>query len=254
MNNDYSILKDEEETKKFINTVLQPLKDDEVYIAVLVARKKYCETISSSLKVVNRDIIRSNDTNKILRKFKKMAIVEGIYTDKNEDVIPMDAFALYVLPEPRSSLKGYKEFTKDINEWIYSDLVGTTKNLNYYRNVDTKLFSAIHKSRSRAAYFIFDIDLKDEDLLTSFHSTMLNNNIEEKHIRYISETHGGYHIILERNEATGTFVHKFRSGIIKLSERFNIAFTNTYIELRKETMTPIPGCLQGGFLVKQHII
>lgn len=254
MNNNYSLLKDEEETKKFINTVLQPLKDDEVYIAVLTARKKYCETISSSLEVVNRDIIRSNDTNKILRKFRKLAIVEGIYTDKNEDVIPIDAFALYVLPEPRSTLKGYKEFTRDINEWIYSDLIGTNKNLNYYRNVDTKLFSAIHKSRSRASYFIFDIDLKDEELLSDFRDAMLDNNIKEESIKWTSETHGGYHMILERNESTGTFVSLFKTGKIKLSKSYDILFTNAYIELRKDTMTPIPGCLQGGFLVKHHII
>lgn len=252
MNNEYSILKDEEEAKRFIEKVLQPLKDDEVYITVLTARKKYCSTIASSMEVVNRDIIRSNDINKIIRKLKKMSIVEGIYTDKNDDIIPIEAFSLYILPEPRSTLKAYRDFIKNINEWIYSDLIGTTKNLGYYRKIDTKLFSSIHSNKSRSNYFIFDIDLKDEELLSGFYDLLTNNNIKSESIKWISETHGGYHLILDRNEETGTFVHKFKSGRVKLSERFDTSFTNVYIEMRKETMTPTPGCLQGGFLVKEY--
>lgn len=253
MSEEYSLLKNEEETKRFVEKVLQPLKNDEVYITVLTARKKYCEVISSSLEVVNRDIIRSNDTNKIIRKFRKMSVVKDLYTDKKEDIIPMDAFALYVLPEPRSTLKGYKEFNKNINEWIYSDLLGAIKNLEYYRNIDTKMFSAIHKSKSRSCYFIFDIDLKDGELLSNFYSTLLDNQIKEESIKWISDTRGGYHIILERNESTGTFVHLFKTGRIKMHKPLDISFTNTYIELRKETMTPVPGCLQGGVLVKEHV-
>ena len=90
MSENYSLIKDEEETKRFIEKVLQPLNNDEVYIVVLTARKKYCPTISSSMEVVSRDIIRNNDPNKILRKLKKMSIVEGLYTDKNDDIIGKD--------------------------------------------------------------------------------------------------------------------------------------------------------------------
>ena len=39
MSETYSLIKDEEETKRFIEKVLQPLKNDEVYITVLTARK-----------------------------------------------------------------------------------------------------------------------------------------------------------------------------------------------------------------------
>ncbi len=249
-----SLLVDEEETKRFITRVLLPLENDEVYITVLTARKKYCHAIASSMEVVNRDIIRSNDINKITRKIRKMSIVEGIYTDKNGDIIPQEAFSLYVLPEPRSTLKALKDFNKNINEWMYSDLVGAVKNLDYYRNIDTKLFSAIHSNKSRSNYFIFDIDIKDEELLLDFHDALTDNNINNDSIKWVSDTHGGFHIILERDKDTGIFVQLFKTRKIKLSERFDISFTNTYIELRKEMMTPIPGCLQGGFLVKQHII
>lgn len=39
------LIKNEDETRKFIEKILLPLKNDEVYITVLTARKKYCPTI-----------------------------------------------------------------------------------------------------------------------------------------------------------------------------------------------------------------
>jgi len=249
----YSLIKNEEETKRFIEKVLQPLQNDEVYITVLTARKKYCPTISSSMEVVSRDIIRNNDTNKIMRKLKKMSIVEGLYTDKNEDIIPNEAFALYILPEPRSMLKAYIEFNKDINEWLYTDLVSEEKNLELYRKLDLKLFSAIHRSKSKSKYFIIDIDKKDEKLLKNIIDQIkigdlnkdLGSSLQWKHpsiesISWISETHGGWHIILNRNNETGKIIHEI------MKRKFE------FVEFRKETMTPVVGMSQGGFVVKEY--
>ena len=245
MSENYSLMKNEEETKKFIEKVLQPLKNDEVYIAVLTARKKYCPTISSSMEVVTRDIIRNNDTNKILRKLRKMSIVENLYTDKNGDIIPIEAFSLYILPEPRSMLKAYNEFIKVVNEWSYNNLIGTEKDLELYIRLDIKLFSSIHKSKSQSNYFIIDVDRKDENLLKLILKDMENNGIKNESIRWMSETHGGYHIILNRNEITGKFIHFIQTNYSYML-KYNI------IELRKETMTPTPGMLQGGFVVKEY--
>lgn len=243
MSENYSLIKDEEETKRFIEKVLQPLNNDEVYIIVLTARKKYCSTISSSLEVVARDIIRNNDTNKIMRKLKKMSLVEGLYTDKNEDIIPNEAFALYILPEPRSMIKAYKEFNININEWMCQDLLSEEKNLELYRKLDLKLFSAIHRSKSKSKYFILDIDKKDETLLKNIlyfiHSKEFNND-NLQHIQWISETRGGWHIILNRNDETGKIIHEIMQRKME------------FVEFRKESMTPVAGCSQGGFVVKEY--
>ena len=239
MSKNYTLIKDENETRKFIEKVLQPLKDDEVYIVVLTARKKYYPTISSSLEVVSRDIIRNNDTNKIIRKLKKLSIVEGIYTDKDNNIISIEAFALYILPEPRSMLKAYTDFTENINKWNYENLKANdeNKNLELYRKLDIKLFSSIHKSKSRSNYFIIDVDKKDEMLLLN----ILSNFKDLSDIRWVSETRGGFHVIANRNEVTGKIIHE----IIKRRTEF--------IEFRKECMTPTPGTLQGGFVVKEYI-
>lgn len=243
MSETYSLIKNEDETKHFIEKVLQPLNNDEVYIVILTARKKYCPTISSSMEVVSRDIIRNNDINKIMRKLKKMSIVEGLYTDKNEDIIPNEAFALYILPEPRSMLKAYKEFSININEWMCVDLLSENKNLELYRKLDLKLFSAIHKSKSKAKYFIIDIDKKDETLLKNIlyfiHSKEFDSD-NLQHIQWLSETRGGYHIILNRNNETGKIIHEI------MKRKFE------FVEFRKETMTPVPGTSQGGFVVKEY--
>ncbi len=234
-----TLIENETETINFINKVIKPLENDEVYLTLLCARKKYCASITSSEEVLNREIIRSNDINKILRKFKKSSIVEGIYTNKNDNEIPKDAMALYILLDPRSTLKAYTEFNKIINEWMSEDLRNSNtileRDLSLYRRIDLKLFSAIHKSRSRPLYFIVDIDKKDEELLNfaiSFESI-------KPYIKWISETHGGYHIILERNDITGKYIYSLQSNHLP------------YIEILKEPMTPIPGTLQGGFLVKE---
>lgn len=229
-----SLIKDEQETINFIHKVIKPLENDEVYLTLLCARKKYCNTITSSEEILSREIIRHNDVDKILRKFKKSSIVEDIYTDNSGNSIPKEAMALYILLDPRSTIKAYGEFNRGINEWITTSLTTNKRDLDLYRRIDLKLFSAIHKSRSRALYFIIDIDKKDDALLNSIIIPLI-----KPHIAWISETHGGYHVILERNNITGNYIHHLHQNPIK------------DVELLREPMTPIPGTLQGGFLVKE---
>lgn len=227
-----SLIYDEDEIRRFIMEVIKPLEDDEVYILLLTARKKYSDSMSTSQEVVHRDVIRNNDPNKMLRKIRRMANVRGIYTDKNTDQeIEPDAFVLYFLTDPRSMLKGYEAFTSDINKWVYSSLKGEYKNLEYYRNLDVKLFSAIHRSRSRSSYFIVDIDKKDENILMDI-VTLLQDEI-----KWVSETHGGYHLIVNKNKNSGIIMHEKIRGM-------------EYVEILKEPMTAIPGTFQGGFEVK----
>ncbi len=225
-----SLIYDIEETREFVNRVLLNLESDEVYILLLNTRKKYCPVeLSRSEEVLGRELIRDNDTDRVLRKIKKVTCASGIYVDMNtlKDV-SLDCMATYVLLDPRSTLKGYHMFMSDINKWIYESFVGESKNLELYRRIDIKLFSAIHKNRSRNLYFVIDIDKKDESILDSVIEKLKGN------IRWISETHGGYHLIVDKNYDTGIAIYK------------NIVGTE-WVEILKEPMTPVPGTLQGGF-------
>lgn len=227
------LIHDIEEVKDFVKRVLMRLEDDEVYILLLNTRKKYCPIeLSRSEEVLARELIRHNDLDKIIRKVKKIASTDGIYADRNtlKDV-PLDCMALYCLTDPRSSLKGYSEFIEDVNKMIYDSFKGESKNLELYRRIDVKLFSAIHKNRSRRLFSIIDIDKKDDAILDKVTDLLKEN------IRWISETHGGFHVIANRVYDTGVVIYTKIVGM-------------EYVEVLKEPMTPLPGTRQGGFEVR----
>lgn len=227
------LIYDVNEIKDFINKVLTPLEDDEVYLLLLNTRKKYCpEELSRSEEVLGRETIRDNVIDKIIRKIRKIACTNDVYVDRNtlKDV-PLNCMAIYILLDPRSMLKGYGEFISNINKWIYESFKGES-NLELYRRIDVKLFSAIHRSRSRSLYRVIDVDKKDENILYNVTSLLEGN------IRHIMETHGGYHITVDKNNETGKIIFEKINGHME------------YVEILNDPMNPIPGTLQGGFEVK----
>lgn len=225
------LIYDIEETKNFVDRILGQLEDDEVYILLLNARKKWCPKLSRSEEVMNRELIRDNDLDKILRKIKRIGSVNGIFVDKGTLIeIPNNCFAVYCLLDPRSTLKGYGEFISTINKWIYESFMGDSKNLDLYRRIDIKLFSAIHKKKSRGLFFVIDIDKKDEAILNKVTGLLAG------HIEWVSETHGGYHVIVKKTYDTGIIIYKEITGM-------------EYVEILKDPTTPLPGTLQGGFKV-----
>ncbi len=221
---------DIEETKNFVNKILGNLEDDEVYILLLNARKKWCSVIRSE-EIMDRDLVRDNDIDKILRKIKKIGFVKGVFVDRETlSDVPINCYGLYCLLDPRSTLKGYGEFISTINKWIYESFMGDSKNLDLYRRIDIKLFSAIHKKKSRGLFFVIDIDKKDEAILDKVTELLAG------HIEWVSETHGGYHVIVKKIYDAGVIIYKQIVGM-------------EYVEILKDPMTPIPGTLQGGFKV-----
>ena len=58
--------------KKFVDTLCLPLKDDEVYIAMLVARKKY-GGVSRSEEMLDYTIITRNE--RIVPRIRKLAYI-----------------------------------------------------------------------------------------------------------------------------------------------------------------------------------
>lgn len=224
------LIYDFDEVKNFIERILMRLEDDEVYILLLGVRKKWCPGLSRSEEVMDRDMIKNNDPDKILRKIRKISCIDGIYVDRYTlKEVPIDCFTIYCVLDPRSTLKGYSEFISDINKWIYDSFKGDT-NLELYRKMDVKLFSAIHKNRSRSLYWVVDIDVKDEELLDKIIGLLTG------HIIWLSETHGGFHVIVDRNNETGKIIYENIRGMEN-------------VEILKDAITPVPGTLQGGFRV-----
>lgn len=221
------------ETKDFIERILLKLEDDEVYVLLLNTRKKYCPgELSRSEEILGRELVRNNDLDIILRKINKFSYTDGVYVDRNIlKPVPIHCMALYCLIDPRSCLKGYSEFIEDVNKMIYDSFKGESKNLELYRRIDVKLFSAIHKNRSRRLFYIIDIDKKDDTILDKV------TDLLKGRIKWVSETHGGFHVIANK---------EYDAGVIIYTQIANME----YVEILKEPMTPLPGTMQGGFRVK----
>lgn len=225
-----SLMKNEILAREFVNLIFLPLKDDEVFIYMILARKKYNPIVSNEC-LFHRDLLEKNDPDYIVKKIKKNCLMDNTFTDpKTNAIIPIDSFVVYVDLSPKSVLKAYGSFVKRFNDLIYQSI----KNILYLPEV-TKiksiLLSEIHKSDSYKPYILVDVDKKDVSFLLKIK--------ERLKIKWISETRGGYHILIENNRENGRIVHMEFSHIPN-------------IEIKKEVMTPLPGTLQGGFEVKKY--
>jgi len=228
-----SLLVEENYLRQFIEEAIPELKNDEVLIILLAARKKYFSKLTRSQEVVARSILRRNDAQYIIGKIKRLA-VSGCFFDQDKP-IPPKALVAYIDLNPKSTIKAFNHFAREVLSQLYIATTGNI-NYNYFKKLDVKLFSAIHKSNtSDHPYWCIDIDQKNLAVLQGI-ITFIN----PENVVWVSETRNGYHVIVRRNAETGEKL--FRYGLpSKLKEN---------VELKKEALTPIPGTLQGGFLVK----
>lgn len=226
-----TLVSNEMEVRRFLNTIALEYEHDEVGILLLTARKKYYPKLSHSQEVVDRKLLRTSDIDRIVQKITQLSTVSGLYDDRGVH-IPDVAFAPYLLLDPRSTIKAYMLFQGEINKWIYDSIVNNNETDNLKR-MDIKLFSSIHKSRSRKLFYIVDIDEKNPDTLERIREML------EGLVVWTSETHGGYHVIVRRNKESGKTIYE------NIKDKFE------KVEILKDPMTAIPGTLQGGFEVKE---
>jgi len=241
MNETKSLLVDENATKEFIGEVVPDLVDDEVLMLLLFARKKYHKSVTDEWMLF-RDIVRSSDEEVIMRKIRRNAFFSDDYTDfKTGAPMPMEAFVFYIDLFPKSMYKAHIKYMKECADIIYRIIKGGN-NLSETKKFKTKFYSNIQKSNSYKPYIILDVDEKSEDLLET-----LLNIVNHKYI-WISETRGGYHIILKKTKDLSKILY---TAIIKENRNNpNSAFSE--VEIKGNVgMTAIPGTMQGGFVVKR---
>jgi hypothetical protein len=227
------MLADLSEVRRFYHFVVPYLKDHECLLLLLAARKKYCPTLARSEEVVAREVIRDNDWSKFKRKVKKITNVEGIYVDKNGNEIPKEAFALYILLDPRDAVYAWIKFQEETNKLFWQSYKNDKSALYQLKKLDVRWFSVLHRTPSRKLYWLIDVDGKNENLLDSLLKWL------DDHVIWVSETRGGYHIIVHCNHETQRILFRER-----LTEKFKD------VELHKQVLTPLPGTLQGGFAVR----
>lgn len=204
----YKIITDEVEFNNFI-AWLPDLEPHETYYISLLARKKYDGNLPGDKNHVKRF---TTDTQRMFWKVKQLECELGSYMIKGKPV-SQESLALYITINPRDIQKAAKKALKD-----FADVV--TKPYAGY-NPHQMALTAIHQSRSNVRYVVFDID---KPAIHPF------PKIGEA---WVLGTRGGYHLLVDPSKQTG----QWHQQIIRLLEP----------DQHGDLMSPVPGCIQGGF-------
>lgn len=245
-----SVIGNKEDMKEFFNELLVPLQDDWVYVVLGVARKKYANEgeLTRSEEALAKEIIPDYDFDRFYRTLLKYEVSEDVYVDRNtRKPIPNSAKAYYIDLTPKSMSMALAKFFQD----VMRDIIDSRTNpqaLEHLRRSKSHLFGNLSKSDAiRKPYKIIDVDIKDNEVLAYVKNALASRNIP---IKWISETRGGYHIIIQ----VGAWLQEFHMHAVPDIEKLNHTYNKIVIEIGTQCQTPIVGTYQGGFLVRRVIV
>lgn len=222
----YEIIKDIKMLKDFI-AWLPDLTEKEKYYCCLFARSKYLKDENGVNKLPHIKTDKAqlkrfvSDKERLFQKIKQLEIERGWYFQK-EHVIPQECLALYITVNPRDMYKA------SINTLV--KLAQSVRDQNVLMNPHQEALSEIQKTKSRTVYVDFDIDSKDEGMISAVLKTLKEHFSEYK----ILETRGGYHILVEPAKANKK--DKWYGELSSFSDQAG------------DIMIPVPGCVQGEFV------
>ena len=220
----YEIVKDEKLLLDFINW-LPELEEHEIFYLALFARKKYAPSLKYS-KTDKTQLKRFTSTkDRLFHKIKQLECELGSYYLKGMAAL-QESLALYITVNPRSQITASRNMLIKL-----AHLVGEPYNGH---NLHQIALSEIQKAKSYTRYVDFDIDSKEEPL-EDIKLKLIN--IVDSDCWEILETRGGYHILVDPNNAN----NKFWYNDIK----------NSFVcDVVGDNMIPVIGCTQGNFTPK----
>lgn len=216
---------DKEEAKKFFDAMVPELDDSQALIMFLVARKKY-GGISRSEEMLMGQYYYGRGFDEFWSKLLRFDVPEEAYIDRGTNKpIPKSSMAIYVDLTPKNIVRGILNAYRDVFDMVLSGDRSAAKRLNRI------MFSSIHKTNSvKPAYIIIDVDNK-----ALYNKVMEYLADKEIPVKWITETHGGYHIFVPK----GKWLGGFRRDELP-----------TGVEVLRQNQTPVPGTMQGGVLVR----
>lgn len=215
----YKIITDEQAFREFIEW-LPKLQSNERFYVCLAARSKYCKDIVhiSSDKGQVRRLLCTKDA--IFDKVKQMECEVGSYKHRGV-VIPQEALALYIHPNPRDTEKAAQKLLVKL-----ADL--TTKKYSGW-NLQEESLTALHKSIGRKIFYDIDFDN------TKFEDINIDGIINKDCITYI-KTRGGFHLLVELEKVAPQYKNTWYRKLTTLKGT----------DINYDNMIPIPGSYQGG--------
>ena len=245
MNKYHNLIWDESQCNRFY-ALLPELARDECFTMCLFARKKYLTDIqkadlnlNTKDSAIDRVIIdNKSDWSYFLRRIKKYEVAVDCYTDKDNKTLPSNCLAVYCDINPRSCIKALKEFTSD----SIQDCMRDKRHIDY-TNIVSRVKSKVQSICSKKYFADLDIDIKDARLLKELTKMLAAKRITPWET---IETRGGYHILLNL-KMMNSINKRWYPDIQEIRKYFDLA---DVIELKTDTMCPIPGTIQGGFNVR----
>lgn len=254
----YDLLPEPEETKRFLELLPMDYSLNECLTVALFARKKYVRDIPelSHISLSNDDgcwdrtIVhqtlkdRENDFSaKVYRSILSYCRPKGAWVDRNELPMPEEVLALYMSINPRCAIKGTRELHNDLIEKCF---LPTSSKEAFVGDLYSNVKTVLQKNISRKLIADVDIDIKDIAVLNAFRDIIRTSwNAEVCTI----ETRGGYHILADMEKMKNAN-EKWYTTIESFVNNVNLELGAPLVEFKTDTLAPIVGSRQGGFVVR----
>lgn len=217
----YKIITDYIVLTKFIES-LPELMPHEVYYFCLFGRHKYDKAFPNTRDSGQLARLIARDKSEFLNKLQRLETPLGSYA-RNGIAASQEAIAVYMAMNPRSLIKANQALLVELAKRFAA---GETD-----FNPITLANTEIHRATDRK--FIVDFDF--DDVEPAEHLPQIQAALPDGSYR-ILKTRGGFHLLVELDKVNGLRTwHKTIAGLPKCDVRGS------------NTLTPIPGCTQGGF-------
>lgn len=224
----YEVIKDMTLLQDFVK-FLPKLEINEVFYVCLFARSKYCNDTNGivHIKTDKQQLKRfTSDKDMLISKIQQLECPIGSYKQR-DIVIPQEALALYINPNPRDVIKATRK-----SLIRFAHLIGEQYKSNQF-NPHQEVMSEIQKAKSYTKWVDFDFDNCElEDI-----KKLLENKINFDAIN-ILKTRGGFHFLVDPTKIDSKYSKTW----------YNAINSTGLVDIKGDCMIPIPGTYQGGFV------
>jgi len=232
--------------ENFVENILPPLKDNEVYFLSASARNKYLTEEQRKFYGLGRTEMFGRMVAKSKPHFyKKVSELQeyiSTYRTKTGQKLPDFCTIIYSNINPSDSIRAYFQLQSEANRKLQESMVnGRTNELNhYFTNIDRHILTEIQRSPGTKHYIDVDFDVESYIPVEVFLNSLNENGV----IYHVIQTRSGYHVMMKRD----TIQYDFHSVLMKLNETF--CSESGEIIINRNAMVPTPGTLQASHLVK----
>ena len=171
-------------------------QENEVYVALVLARKKHNPTIVQSTRLISREVLTKE--NYVIKLRKLFCILKHYRETDASDSIKGDDCNLYLTVNPRSTRKALRNLKNYITEYDYLN------DMDSVMHLDSKWISCLQRTtaRSRKRFYIIDVDTEDETVTNTVYSVIGAVLLTEHKFDMVDDvtmtfdTRSGYHIVV----------------------------------------------------------